>query len=97
MSSHYLGGRSAIRQVAMTSATTATSADIGPMNAGLQGDDLVAGATREDTQDHDLDHAGEDIGHLAGAEHHQGDGRRMQAVIGISAKEDASYVKRRDI
>jgi hypothetical protein len=81
----------------MISATTATSADIGPMNAGLLGDDLAAEATREDTQDQDLDHVGEDIGHLAGAEHHQGDGRRMPAVIETSAKEDASYVKRRDI
>lgn len=81
----------------MTNATTATSADIGLTNAGLLGDDLAAGATPDDTQDHDLGPAGEDIGHLAGAVHHQGDGRRMPAVIGTSVKEDASYVKRRDI
>ena len=81
----------------MINATTATSADIGRMNAGLVGDDLAAGATPEDTQDHDLDHAGEDIGHQAGVGHHQGDGRRMPVVTGTSAKEDASYVKRKDI
>jgi hypothetical protein len=81
----------------MTNATTATSADTGPMNAGLVGDALAAGATPGDTPDHDLGHAGEDIGHLAGAGHRQGGGRRMPAVIETSAREDASYVKRRDI